>query len=93
MLKQFDSEQQADDQLITYLQSTVSLQCLSSMERARHQGFFGWWDPNVVSLQELHQQLRAMVEAGEMLNVINYAAMILYRTKILGELQCSDKSN
>ena len=45
----------------------------------RNKGKGGWWDEERCSINSLREKLRAAVDENNMIDIINYAAMIHFR--------------
>jgi hypothetical protein len=69
------------DQLLVQLAGEAMLNKLS---KKRADGRMGWWTTNTDS-GELRTMLERHVEKGDMVDVLNIAAMILVRQKLYGE--------
>lgn len=71
-IERFQTEDRADRELVALTQK----QMRESLAKAREKGKGGWWNPSECSIGELQDLLHKAVLDGEMLSVINYAAMI-----------------
>lgn len=49
------------------------------LERKRREGRGGWWDSGRCSVEQLRELLRQHVEKGDMVDVMNLAAMVFAR--------------
>ncbi len=71
-VERFQTEDRADRELVSLTQK----QMRESLAKARAKGKAGWWNPTQCSMEHLQNLLQVAVSKGDMINVINYAAMI-----------------
>lgn len=68
----FVSDDRADRELVSFTQKAMR----EKLAQARHKGKSGWWKQNECSVEHLHERMIEAVQEDNMINVINYAAMI-----------------
>ncbi len=68
-------EQYADDKLTAY----AKLAMQEKLDAARSKGRGGWWNKDECSIAQLREMLQEHVEKGDMVDVMNFAAMIFTR--------------
>lgn len=68
-------EESADDRLVKYACMAMREKLKISMERGRG----GWWNPDECSIEQLRYMLQEHMEKGDMVDVMNFAAMIYAR--------------
>ena len=69
------AEKSADDRLVSYAYMAMR----EKLEIARATGRGGWWDSETCSIDQLRGLLREHLEKGDMVDVMNFAAMIYAR--------------
>ena len=69
------TEQSADERLVGY----AAMAMKKKLEIARAKGRGGWWDSEICSIDQLRGLLREHLEKGDMVDVMNFAAMIYAR--------------
>jgi len=69
------AEQLADARLVEHTAQSMR----SRLDQARDSGKGGWWNPADRSLEELRAMLKDCFDQGDMLDVVNIAAMIHIR--------------
>lgn len=52
------------------------------LQKKRREGYGGWWDENLCTIENLRELLRSHIDKGDMVDVANFAMMIHMR-KIL----------
>ena len=75
---------QTDEKADEILVDMVRHEMTEKLEKKRAQGKGGWFGPNC-SNAFLHELLSEHLHKGDMVDVINLAAMILAREKLYGE--------
>lgn len=75
------SSDAADMVADTLLPDATRTSMMVSLKAAQENGKGGWWDAERCPIGLLHKKLRHAVEAGSMIDIINYAAMIDFREK------------
>lgn len=75
---------QTDEKADEILVDMVRCEMTNKLEKKRAQGKGGWFGPNC-SNAVLHEMLSVHLHKGDMVDVINLAAMILAREKLYGE--------
>lgn len=68
-------EKMADAMLLQHSQLGMA----AKLNAAREKGRGGWWNKNECSIEYLRQLLREHVEKGDMMDVMNLAAMVYVR--------------
>ena len=68
-------ENYADDRLRSYARMAMK----DKLEIARLKGRGGWWNANECSIETLRRMLSEHMEKGDMVDVMNFAAMIYAR--------------
>lgn len=68
-------EQYADDRLRSYARMAMR----DKLEIARLKGRGGWWNEDECSVEYLRDLLREHIDKGDMVDVMNFAAMIYAR--------------
>ena len=64
------------------LADITALAMREKLEKKRTQGRSGWWDEGQCAIPELRTMLRDHLEKGDMLDVVNLAAMIYVRERM-----------
>lgn len=72
--------EQADNLLV----EMVACEMRKKLKKKRDEGRYGWFGPNC-SNRDLFKMLEDHMEKGDMIDVINFSAMILARHKLYGE--------
>jgi hypothetical protein len=77
LAKQFPDigNQIADERLCQYAKMAME----EKLEEKRLEGRGGWWNSDECSIDSLRQMLREHIEKGDMVDVMNFAAMIYAR--------------
>jgi len=70
-----EAEVLADKRLLHYASRAME----EKLEAARKKGRGGWWNPDECSIEHLHNLLHEHVKKGDMVDVMNFAAMIYAR--------------
>lgn len=70
--ERFVTEDRADRELASFTQKCMR----EKLAEARKKQKQGWWNPQECSIEHLHTLLAEAVRKGQMINIINYAAMI-----------------
>ena len=68
----FVSDDRADRELVSFTQKAMR----EKLAKARHKGKRGWWNASQCTIEHLHERMIEAVQEDNMVNVINYAAMI-----------------
>lgn len=69
------NEDRADRELVSYTQKAMR----DKLAEARNKGHHGWWRQNKCTIATLENLLHQAAAKGDMVSVINYAAMIEVR--------------
>ena len=78
-VRTFRGTQHADHYLDRALRNHSSFAMELKLEHKREQGRGGWWDADQCTINDLRELLRDHVEKGDMVDVMNIAAMIYAR--------------
>lgn len=75
-----------DERIADYaLMRMIDRECSDRVEAARENGRHGWWDDKVCSIANLKAGLAKAITKGDMIDVINFAAMIHAREAVDGK--------
>lgn len=75
-----------DERIADYgLLRMIGRECSDRLEAAREKGRHGWWDDKVCSIASLKASLAKAITKGDMIDVINFAAMIHAREAVDGK--------
>ncbi|HEB94362.1 MAG TPA: hypothetical protein ENI94_13060 [Gammaproteobacteria bacterium] len=69
------TEQSADDRLVAY----AAIAMKEKLRVARLKGRGGWWNPDECNIEQLRHMLQEHLEKGDVVDVMNFAAMIYAR--------------
>ena len=75
-------ERYADSRLVAYAQEAMT----ERLHIARNKGRHGWWDEKTCSIELLKNCLQDSITKGDMVDIMNFAAMIYAR-------ECADHKN
>ena len=70
--ERFVTEDRADRELVSFTQKLMR----EKLAKARQKGRQGWWNPDDCQIEHLHDLLNTAHKEGDMISIINYAAMI-----------------
>ena len=70
---------ETDSYMDSALADTVRGRMLMKLKKKRKDGRNGWWDPDMKANSMLKDMLVEHIEKGDMIDVINLAAMIMVR--------------
>lgn len=71
-----DVEERMDKTLVEYTANYMTAQ----LKHSREHGCHGWWDSDSCTIEQLKEHLESAVRNGDMIDIINFSAMILFRT-------------
>lgn len=69
------NEDRADRELVSYTQKAMR----ETLAHARQKGRRGWWRKSECTIEHLESLLQSAIDKGDMIDIINYAAMIEIR--------------
>lgn len=77
-------EEMPDETADSILANYTRLEMIGKLRHKRDCGKHGWFT-RICSNELLMESLKEHVEKGDMIDVINIAAMIMFRTKLFGD--------
>ena len=75
------SNSQADTSMVDYVSELMR----NKLAKKRNEGRGGWYRLHVVKNEKLLEMLKNHVDKGDMVDVLNIAAMIYTRTELYGD--------